>query len=344
MADLTFLPLHTGRLTLRAFTAGDTAAFAGYRDDPNVARYQDWELPVSGDAAARFVDGQRAVTGPVLGDWVQIAVEHDGELAGDVAVGLDETGSLATIGYTVRPESQGRGIGREAVGALVDALFDSAGVHRVAATIDPRNVSSARLLEQLGFRHEGSAKAAVAVRGAWEDEDRYALLREDRDAWRSRPAGRPDEVTLAEITPVTIREVGRLATHHSQERFVAPMLYSFRDALLPEVVDGAPVVPWLRAIVADSEFAGFVMLADVTPAHPVPYLWRFLIDRRHQRRGIGARAMALLTERLRVEGHTVLRTSWVEGHGGPEPFYRGLGFVPTGEMDGDEVVADLRLG
>ena len=32
-----------------------------------------------------------------------------------------------------------------------------------------------------------------------------------------------------------------------------------------------------------------VMLALVTDAHPKPYLWRLLVDRRHQRRGIGRR-------------------------------------------------------
>ena len=49
-------------------------------------------------------------------------VEQDGELVGDLAVGLDRTGSTATVGYTVRPDRWGQGLGAEAVGALVDAL------------------------------------------------------------------------------------------------------------------------------------------------------------------------------------------------------------------------------
>ena len=38
-----------------------------------------------------------------------------------------------------------------------------------------------------------------------------------------------------------------------------------------------------------------------------------------------------------------LLVSWVPANGGPEPFYRSLGFVPTGEVDGGEIVAKLVL-
>ena len=88
---------------------------------------------------------------------------------------------------------------------------------------------------------------------------------------------------------------------------------SFADALTPEPVNGVPVVPWFRAIEADGELAGFVMLAERTAAHPEAYLWRLLIDRHHQRRGIGDRVIALLTDRLRAEGHRTLLVSWHPG-------------------------------
>ncbi len=35
--------------------------------------------------------------------------------------------------------------------------------------------------------------------------------------------------------------------------------------------------------------------------------------------------------------------SWHPGVGGPGPLYERLGFVPTGELDNDEVVARLQL-
>jgi ribosomal protein S18 acetylase RimI-like enzyme len=85
------------------------------------------------------------------------------------------------------------------------------------------------------------------------------------------------------------------------------------------------------------------MLAQRTDAHPEAYLWRLLIDRRHQRRGIGTSALQLLFERLRAHGHESLLVSWHPGPGGPGPLYERLGFVPTGELEEDEVIARLQL-
>jgi diamine N-acetyltransferase len=48
-------------------------------------------------------------------------------------------------------------------------------------------------------------------------------------------------------------------------------------------------------------------------------------------------------EECRRRNATELFTSWVLGDGGPEGFYLGLGFEPTGEWDDDEKVARLVL-
>ena len=42
-ADPGFADLRTDRLVIRRFRVGDAAAFAGYRADPDVARYQSWD-------------------------------------------------------------------------------------------------------------------------------------------------------------------------------------------------------------------------------------------------------------------------------------------------------------
>ena len=338
-----FLPRRVGDLLLRAFAPADAPALAAYRSDAGVARYQSWDTPYPLEAAAAFIAGMAGMDGPVPGDWIQIAVEVGGELAGDVAVGLEQHGLVATVGYTLAPTHQGRGIGRRAVGAVVDALFGELGVHRVQAELDPRNVASARLVETLGFAHEGVLASSVLAKGEWTDDARYGLSAEGHAAWRVRPRHRPTDVALAEITPATSRAVLALETHWTQRRFVSPMPASFADALFPPLVGGVPVTPWPRAIEADGELAGFMMVADASAAHPVPYLWRLLIDRRHQRRRIGDRALDLLVERLRTQGHRSLLVSWHPGEGGPEPFYLRRGFVPTGVVEDGEIEARLEL-
>ena len=120
MTELAILPLSTPRLVLRALRPADAAVIHGYRNDPVAARFQDWPLPFSLTAAQRLATEQSDIRGPIVGGWVQLGVEQDGELVGDLAVGLDRTGSTATVGYTLRPDRWGRGLGTEAVGALVD--------------------------------------------------------------------------------------------------------------------------------------------------------------------------------------------------------------------------------
>jgi diamine N-acetyltransferase len=144
-------------------------------------------------------------------------------------------------------------------------------------------------------------------------------------------------VSLREITADTVRAVTRLAVRPDQERFVASNAVSLAQALFSDEA-------WYRAVYADDELVGFVMLADETlkaspPDAPTLGLWRLMIDARHQRRGIGREVIRLVLEHARTRpGVRSLCTSYVPGDGTPGPFYRSLGFEPTGEVDDGEIV------
>lgn len=152
----------------------------------------------------------------------------------------------------------------------------------------------------------------------------------------------PGAVTLREITADTVRAVTKLAVAESQTGFVAPNAVSLSQALFsPEA--------WYRAIYAGDELVGFLMLEDQSlrsppPAKPTIGVWRFMIDERFQGRGYGRAALLLVIEHARAKGlFDTLELSYVPGPGCPEPFYRGLGFRPTGRMDGIEVVLEISL-
>ena len=199
------------------------------------------------------------------------------------------------------------------------------------------------VLERLGFVYEGTERQAFWVGEVCTDNVNYGLLPDEWRSWTSRPLTRPEVVELVELDSTNDGAYRRLATHKSQERFVSPVIRSFADALLPDIFNGTPLKPWFRGIAADGEPAGFVMVAEATNHFPEPYLWRLLVDRRHQRRGIGHAVLDQLVDRCRVEGHRRLTVSWGVGKGSPEPLYLRYGFRPTGEMDGDEIVGALDL-
>lgn len=340
-----FAPIRTERLLLRPFVAGDALGLAARRSDPAVARYQNWTAPYPEERARAVVEGMAAMPGPADGEWWMLAIsdlEAPDRVYGDLALHLTWGGRSAEIGYTLASEHWGRGFAVEAVDGLVARLFDGMGVTRVSAMLHPDNVASAQVLERTGFLFEGHTRSSYWVGDEVSDDHLYGMTRADWTTWHDRPRSMPRQVDLVEVTAGNFREVGRLATHKSQERFVAPMAASYANALFPGDEDGKPVTPWMRAVEADGELVGFVMVALVPGDEP--FLWRLLIDRLHQRRGIGSRVVDLVVEECRSAGATGLVTSWGEGRGSPGPFYARLGFEPTGRHLGDEVEGRRLVG
>lgn len=146
-------------------------------------------------------------------------------------------------------------------------------------------------------------------------------------------------VRLEPITEDNLDAVFKLQLAPGQEQFVAPNPWSLAQALAEYDI------AWPRAIVADDEVVGFLMLEidpDEETGRPF-WLWRLMLDARHQRLGYGVRALHLACLEVQRRGGTEIYTSWVAGEGGPEPFYTKYGFVPTGEVDEGEIVARLVL-
>jgi diamine N-acetyltransferase len=273
------------------------------------------------------------------------------QVIGDVAVHLDESGTIAEVGYTFASEHWGKGYASEAVGAVIDRLFSRhPEMVRVQAQMHPDNHASAGVAERCGLLYEGQTKLSFIPlpedTGSQERSDNliYGVIRDDWDQWQRRPTDAPDQVRLVELSNSNLDQVERLTTHKSQERMVAPVLVSIAQAFVPPVYDGALIKPWHRVVEADGQIVGFVMLATSDKSDRSPYLWRFLIDRGHQRRGIGGQVLDLIVDEVRRWRAERLFVSWVPGTGSPERFYRRHGFIPTGKIDeSGEVEGVLRI-
>lgn len=150
-------------------------------------------------------------------------------------------------------------------------------------------------------------------------------------------------VTLREVTAATVRDVCRLEVAADQRHLVAPNAVSIAEAYFEPAA-------WFRAIYAGEAAVGFAMLYDPTrTANPDDgpascWLWRFMIDVRHQRRGFGAAALALLIDHVRtLPGVTQFKLSFVPGAGNASTLYERAGFRATGEIAEGEAVMALPL-
>lgn len=174
----------TARLRLRPFRAEDLPAFAAYRSEPEIARFQSWDASFSLADAERFLETQQGLELGTPGVWMQLAAADrtSGELLGDCAVHvLDDQPATAEVGITMAPGVHGSGLAKEALAGLISTLFEAHGFHRVFAQTDDRNLAAHRLLERLGFRCEGRMVEADWFKDEWTTLRVFAVLRRE---WR----------------------------------------------------------------------------------------------------------------------------------------------------------------
>ena len=108
---------------------------------------------------------------------------NEDRIIGRVALGGVLLGAFqnAYLGYWIDSEHQGRGLMTEAVRATTMFAFRAAALHRVQAAVMPRNTSSQRVLDKVGYRREGMAERYLCIAGAWEDHVVFAITAEE---WR----------------------------------------------------------------------------------------------------------------------------------------------------------------
>jgi len=139
-------------------------------------------------------------------------------------------------------------------------------------------------------------------------------------------------VTLREVTKENLWDIFALEVAPEQSKYVATNEMSIAQAYFDREI------AWFRAIYADETPVGFLMLSDKAKEQKY-FLWRLMIDARYQKLGFAKRAVELLFDYVRTRpGAKEILVSYVPGDAGPQGFYEKLGFVPTGEMLGKEVV------
>ncbi|GAA3246498.1 GNAT family N-acetyltransferase [Nonomuraea helvata] len=147
---------------------------------------------------------------------------------------------------------------------------------------------------------------------------------------------------LVPVTPANIDTVIAVKVRPDQEHFVSPVVKSLAEAYV------RPNVAWPRLILDGDRAVGFLMaFLDIDwNGKGVDFrsgLWRLNVAPDAQGRGVGRFAVESVAAEVRRRGGTQMYVTWEPGEGGPEGFYRKLGFELTGEKSEGQTVGVLDL-
>jgi [ribosomal protein S5]-alanine N-acetyltransferase len=120
----------------------------------------------------------KSVLAPENKDLVNI-IDIDGEAIGVISLlsQPDVHRLSAEIGYWLGETHWGKGIATEAVKALVDYAFENTDLVRIYGIVFSPNKASAAVLENAGFRFEGTQQKAIYKNGEILDALVYAMVK-----------------------------------------------------------------------------------------------------------------------------------------------------------------------
>lgn len=179
---------HSIRLASVDDAAGIAAIYRPYVEDSRISFEE--EAPDAAEMARRIESE--------LYPW--LVAEEDGRLLGYAASSAFRTRRAyrwsVETGVYLAADAQGRGIGRELLGGLLELLERQGFVAAIGAIALP-NPASVRLHERLGFVYAGAYRGTGFKMGEWLD---VGLWQKDL-APRTAPPAEP--IPFAQATPVT---------------------------------------------------------------------------------------------------------------------------------------------
>jgi RimJ/RimL family protein N-acetyltransferase len=157
-------------VTLHPIEAEDAAYLAALLNDPEVRQGIVHSHPMSEGDEREWIENVDE-TSPTL------LICVDGDPVGNV--GLDavvERWGKGEIGYLIEPDAWNQGYATDAVGTFVRYLFDELRFEKLVARVFETNPASARVLEKVGFEHEGTSRGHAFLDGERVDLESYGLL------------------------------------------------------------------------------------------------------------------------------------------------------------------------
>ena len=148
-------------------------------------------------------------------------------------------------------------------------------------------------------------------------------------------------IHLEKVNGRNVWELLRLRVAEAQQGFVAPNDASLIEGVRKRLDSDTPVGFLMVGFGTDESWENPPAIAENNYN-----LWRLMIDERYQRRGYGREALRLALDFIRTRPCGPAEycfLSYEPENAAARALYSSFGFRENGEMDGDEVVAALRM-
>jgi len=159
----------TPRLRLRRARSEDLPAIHAILSDPVAMRFWSSLPHADIEQSRKWLAAMIEASADESDDYV---VERAGAVIGKAGCWR-----IPEIGYILAPDHWGKGLAREALGALIPHIFARHPIAAITADVDPRNAASLKLLARLGFTETGRAARTCQVGDEWQDSVYLALER-----------------------------------------------------------------------------------------------------------------------------------------------------------------------
>jgi len=183
----TWLPpiLETGRLILRPLALADAPSIFEYASNPNVSRFTLWEPHQSiKDSESYILDYALPYYRKKTPEPWGIALKaNPGKVVGSVGLfWVSEKAKSMELAYALAEPLWGQGIVCEASRAAIDYCIRELGTNRIQAQCKVENVASARVMEKLGMKFEGTHRSSIFHRDRYWDTHCYATVAKVQNA------------------------------------------------------------------------------------------------------------------------------------------------------------------
>ena len=173
----TFPIIETERLRLREMEMNDTSLLLQLRSDDRVMKYMAKEPIQTIDEARKMIrDILTAFRKRESIYWAITLKDTDHFIGAGGYWRWVKQYFRAEIGFQLLPAYWRKGYMKEALGAMIQYGFDKMGLHRIEADVDPRNIASIALLENLGFKKEAHFRENIHFKGQFLDSVIYSII------------------------------------------------------------------------------------------------------------------------------------------------------------------------